>query len=181
MKHKLAWKLFAKHPKPDFMKIWSSLIADAGLQMGRLTTGLHIRRSFFLCKEILKRVKNLKFGLNFNIILIVIDVPVWVRKFQCSHIPNTNGCRSSTLYLHVEWPPLSQDLVSPDFFLCGHLKLFILNHEILRNCRTRHSLSVIKSLCTLWWVKDAFTFRQKVPQSWWLIIWTFTSVKMIWL
>ena len=73
--------------------------------MGRLT-GLHIRCSlFFLCKEILKKVKNLKLGLNFNIILIVIDVPVWVRKVQCSHIPNTNGCRSSTLHLHVQWPP----------------------------------------------------------------------------
>ena len=132
MKHKLAWKLFAKHPKPDFMKMWSNLIADAGLQMGRLT-GL----------------RNLKLGLNFNIILIVIDVSVWVRKCHCSHIPNTNGCRSSALYLHVEWPPLPQDLASPDFFLCGHLKLFTLNNqEMLRNCRTRHSLSVIKSLCT---------------------------------
>jgi len=131
------------------MNIWRSFIADAGLQMGRLT-GLHIRCSLFLlCKEILKKVKNLKLGLNFNILSIVIDVPVWVTKFQCSHIPNTNGCRSNTLYLHVEWPPLPQDLASPDFFLCGHLKLFTLNNqEMLRNCRTRHGLSVIKSLCT---------------------------------
>lgn len=69
MKHKLAWKLSAKHPVPNFMKIWYSLISDTRSQMGRQTW---TPRNAFVSKEILKMTqKNLKFGLNFKIMLIV--------------------------------------------------------------------------------------------------------------